>query len=138
LDRSIRDQQRFLHARGDRADRHPVGRVRDAHQEIDPVADDQFLREALGGIGGQAAVVAFNDLDFAAGDRIAVLFHERCDRGVRYFAAGRVAAGERGDPTDLERRLIGAGAVRKERCECKRPRERSRRARTIAHRYSAT
>jgi hypothetical protein len=60
---------------------------------------------------GQTAVVALDDLELPASDRIAVLFDEGGDRGIRRLAFFSEEAGKRRDEPDALRRLIGSDAA---------------------------
>ena len=55
---------------------------------VHPVAGDEFLRKALGYVGRHAAHVLTNDLNFPAGNRIALLLHVELDAVVEL--GGRV------------------------------------------------
>ena len=55
------------------------GRQREAGQDVDLVAHDQFLRETLGDVGFEAAGILADDLDLLAGDGVAVLLHVELD-----------------------------------------------------------
>ena len=63
------------------------GRQREAGEDVDVVAHDQFLREPLGDVGRDAAGVLADDLDLLAGDRVAVLLHVELD-AVVHLGAG--------------------------------------------------
>ena len=63
------------HAGGRRA----LRRQREAGEDVDVVAHDEFLREPLGDVGARAAGILADDLDFLAGDGVAVLLHVELD-----------------------------------------------------------
>ena len=69
----------FLASRRDVADRERVGRQDQPAEDVDLVAHDQLLREALGDVGRDAAGVLADDLDLLAGDGVAVLLHVELD-----------------------------------------------------------
>ena len=73
------------------------------------VAHDQLLREALGDVGRRAADIAADDLDFFAGDGVAVLLHISLDAVVELNAGIRELAGENIDHADLDRALCVRG-----------------------------
>ena len=54
-------------------------RQREAGEDVDLVAHDQFLRQALGDVRVRAAGVLADDLDLLAGDGVAVLLHVELD-----------------------------------------------------------
>jgi hypothetical protein len=86
------------------------------------VRDDEFLREALRGLRRNAAIIAFEDLDLAARDRVAVLFEKRRQRGIACLTGElEQSTRERRDPTHAQRRQIGcASNARHDRCRRKR------------------
>ncbi len=73
------------------------------------IVDDQLLRQALG-VVGNGAVVLEDDLDLAAGDRVAVLLHIKSHGGVDLLAGRGLAAGHRKNKADLHG-LLGRGAA---------------------------
>ena len=58
----------------------------EAGEDVDLVADDQFLREPLGDVGRDAAGILADDLDLLAADRVAVLLHVGLDAVVHLDA----------------------------------------------------
>ena len=66
-------KHRHLGLRRDRADGDGVGREDQPRQQVDVLLHDQLLREPLGVVGRDPAVVARDDLDLAPVDRVAVL-----------------------------------------------------------------
>ena len=48
-------------------------------EDVDLVARDQLLRQALGDVGRDAAGILADDLDLLAGDGVAVLLHVELD-----------------------------------------------------------
>ena len=69
----------FLASAETSAGRERVRGQREAREDVDLVAHDQFLREALGDVRRDAAGVLADDLDLLAGDGVAVLLHVELD-----------------------------------------------------------
>ena len=86
-----------------------LGRQREAGEDVDAVAHDELLREALGDVGVRAAGVLADDLDLLAGDLVAVLGDVELDAGVELVR--RVGEGARvgQDDADLHG-VLGDGA----------------------------
>ena len=61
----------------------------EAGEDVDLVAHDQLLRQALGDVRRDAAGVLADELDLLAGDRVAVLLHVELDAVVDLGAADR-------------------------------------------------
>ena len=86
----------FLACGRDLGDGQRVRRQREAGEDVDVVAHDQFLRQPLGDVGRDAAGVLADDLDLLAGDGVAVLLHVELDAVVhlrrRHRRTGRKRA----------------------------------------------
>src|SRR5439155_3671746 len=67
------------------------------------VLHDHFLRDALGRLGGEAGVVLDDELDLAAGHRVAVLRHVETRRGFDLLAGRSEGSRQWQDEADLER-----------------------------------
>ena len=77
-------------------------RQREAGEDVDLVAHDQFLRETLGDVGRDAAGVLADEFDLLAGDRVAVLLHVELD-GIVHLRGGVGELARVGhDQTDLD------------------------------------
>ena len=76
------------------------------------VAHDEFLREPLGDIRGDAADILADELDLLAGDRVAMLFHVELDGVVHLRGGVGELAGIRIDDPDLD------GVLRIGRTDC--------------------
>ena len=94
------------------AGRQRIRRQREARQDIDLVAHDQLLREALGHIRRDAADVLADHLDLLAGDGVAMLLHVELDAVVELDAGVGELAGIRQDHADLDRVLRASRARR--------------------------
>ena len=104
--RRVDDEVRHLGPRRYLRDRDRVRRIRGADQEIDVLLHDQLLGEASRGFRRDARVVAFDQHDLAAGDRVAVLFHVGGKRRVGHLTEDDVVtAGVRKHDADLDRPL---------------------------------
>ena len=112
--RCVDDEDRHLRLRRHGPDGDRVGREDQPRQQVDVLLHDQLLREPLGVIGSDPAVVARDDLDLAAVDRVAVLFLEHGDDVVEFLARGTAGARERIDDADLDRRLLAEHGARAE------------------------
>ena len=69
----------FFASRGNVARRQRIGRQREAGKDVDFVAHDQFLRQALGHVGCDAAGILADEFELLAGDRVAMLLHIELD-----------------------------------------------------------
>ncbi len=76
------------------------GRQIKAREDVDLVADDRLLRQALGDVRRDAAIVLADQLDLLAGDLVAVLLHVELDAVVDLRARIGELAGERHDDAD--------------------------------------
>ena len=72
----VHHHHQLLGLRGDVGSAERLGRQGEAGEDVDLVADDQLLRQALGHVGRRAAGVLADDLDLLAGDLVAMLL--RC------------------------------------------------------------
>ena len=100
--RRVHDHHELLAGLRDVAGGHGVGRQHEAGQDVDLVAGDQFLRQALGDRRIDAADVLADDLDLLAGDRVAVLLHEQLDGIVLLRCSIGELAGIGLDQADLD------------------------------------
>ncbi len=80
-------------------------------EDVDAVAHDQFLRQALGDVRGRAAGVLLDDLDLLAGDFVAMLGDIEVDAGLELVGGvgKRPRIGQ--DDADLDR-VGGPGGMR--------------------------
>ena len=102
------DQRGFLRFCGERRDRERGRRSADA-QHVDLFADDHLLDQPAR-IIGDAAVIADDQLNLAAGHSVAVLLHIKLQRGLQLSAPGAEAgAGQWHADADFERRVSGRG-----------------------------
>src|SRR5262249_723097 len=101
----VHDHHELLRLRRDVGGGERVGGEQESGQDIDAVAHDQLLREALGDVGGRAADIAADDLDLFAGDGVAVLLYVGLDAVVELDAGIGELAGENVDQADLDRAL---------------------------------
>ncbi len=75
------------------------------------ILNDQFLRQPRRGFGRDARIVALDQHDFAAGDRVAVLLHIRCEGRVGHLPEDDVVAARvRQHDADLDRSWLCATA----------------------------
>ena len=87
-----------------------VRRQREAGEDVDLVAHDQFLRQALGDVGVRAAGVLADDFDLLAGDGVAMLLHVELDAVVDLRRGVGELAGIGDDHADLQGLLSASGA----------------------------
>ncbi len=73
--RRVHDHHRLLGFGGDRRHGQGVRRQAEADQDVDVVAGDQLLRQALGNVRRGPGRILLHDLDLLAGDRIAIDLH---------------------------------------------------------------
>ena len=105
----VHDHHELLRLRRDVGGGERVGGEQESGQDVDAVAHDQLLREALGDVGGRAADIAADDLDLFAGDGVAVLLHVGLDAIVELDAGIGELARENIDQADLDRALCVRG-----------------------------
>ena len=98
---------------GDAGGAERFGRQREAGEDVDLVAHDQFLRQALGDVRIRAAGVLADDLDLLAGDGVAVLLHVELDAVVDLRAGVGELAGIGSDDADLDG-VLGVGGGRQQ------------------------
>ena len=99
--RGVHDDGELLRFGRNVADRERVRRQDQATENVDLVAHDQFLGEALGDIRRDAAGILADELDLLAGDRVAMLFHVKLDGVVHLRRRVGELAGIRHDQADL-------------------------------------
>ena len=75
----VHHHQKLLCLGGDIRGSERLRRQREAGEDVDLVANDQFLREAFGDVRIRSASVLADELDLLARDRVAVLFDEQLD-----------------------------------------------------------
>ena len=84
-------------------------------EDVHLVAHDQLLGQALGDRRGDAARVLPDELDFLAGDGVAVLLHVKFDAGIKFGRGVRELARIGQNDADLDRAL-GVAGNRHDRC----------------------
>jgi hypothetical protein len=102
----VHHEGRDLGLRGDGAHGIGVGAEVQAGEDAHLVAHDQFLRDALGGVGRGAGGVFLDDLDGAPAHLAAVLLQIERDAGIELAAVVGVGAGVGGNEADAQR-LVG-------------------------------
>ncbi len=74
----------------------------EAGEDVDAIAHDQFLRQALGDVAARTAGVLADDFDLLAGDAVAVLLHVQLDAVVDLCRGVGELARIGGDDADLD------------------------------------
>ena len=119
--RGIHDHHHLLRFFGDIACRERVRRQHEARQDVDLVADDEFLRQTLGDVRRDATDILADDFDLLARDRVAVLLHVKLDAVVDLVRRVGELARIGQDDADLH------AALRIRRADAEQQRERARR-----------
>ncbi len=103
--RRVHDHHRLLRLRVDRRHRERIRRQPEAGEDVDAVARDQLLREALRDLGRGARRVARHDLDLLPAERFAVQLQVRLHPVVDLRAVIGERTREFGDHADFHRLL---------------------------------
>ena len=122
----VHHHHRLLRLSRERRYRERGRRQAEAGENVDVVLDHQLLRQPLADVAGGAGVVVANDqLDLAAGDRIAVSGEIEADAVLDLLAIGPERPGHRQHQTNLDR--LGAERDRRHRQRqgCEQGQERS-------------
>ncbi len=112
--RGVHDHHRLLGLGRHRRNRERVWSQAEAGEDVDLVAGDHFLRQALGDIGRRAGRVLHDDLDLLTAKDVAVLLEIGFHASQNLRAVVGEGAGEFRNHTDLDDALRVYGAAAEE------------------------
>ena len=116
--RRVHDDHELLGFGRNIAHRECVRRQKRAGQDVDLVTHDEFLGEALGDVGRDAADILADDLDLLAGDHVAVFLNVELDAVVELRARIGELTGIGVDDADFHGVLGHGRATQKRNCHC--------------------